>query len=106
GRARSWTRSQHRRPSDRARSGARPRLRPAGPHPRSSSGPRGVDRSERLTGLAVEDAFVGYKSTDVLRGTSVLVHPGECVAILGPNGAGKSTLLRAISGQLKLRAGR
>jgi branched-chain amino acid transport system ATP-binding protein len=59
-----------------------------------------------MIGLAVEDAFAGYKRTDVLRGITTSVRPGECVAILGPNGAGKSTLLRAISGQLKLRAGR
>ncbi|HEX3804337.1 MAG TPA: ATP-binding cassette domain-containing protein [Solirubrobacteraceae bacterium] len=58
-----------------------------------------------MSGLAVQDAYGGYAGTDVLRGVSIEVLAGQCVAVLGPNGAGKSTLLRLMSGQLKLRAG-
>lgn len=56
--------------------------------------------------LGIEDAHAGYTKTDVLRGVTISVQPGECLAVLGPNGAGKSTLFRAISGQLRLRQGR
>jgi len=59
-----------------------------------------------MTSLDLVDVEAGYKGTDVLRGISLSVAQGDCVAVLGPNGAGKSTLLRSISGQLKLRAGR
>jgi branched-chain amino acid transport system ATP-binding protein len=59
-----------------------------------------------MSGLVVEDVHAGYTGTDILRGVSVNVTAGECVGVLGPNGAGKSTLLRAMSGQLKMRAGR
>jgi branched-chain amino acid transport system ATP-binding protein len=55
--------------------------------------------------LELKDVVAGYGPTDVLREVSVLVEPGERVAVLGPNGAGKSTLLRATSGQLRLRSG-
>ena len=55
--------------------------------------------------LELTNIEAGYKGTDVLRGISLTIKPGECVGVLGPNGAGKSTLLKTISGQLRLRAG-
>jgi branched-chain amino acid transport system ATP-binding protein len=58
-----------------------------------------------MTGLAVHDVAAGYGGTDVLRGVSLAVRPGECVGVLGPNGAGKSTLLKVLSGQLRIRRG-
>jgi branched-chain amino acid transport system ATP-binding protein len=58
-----------------------------------------------VTRLAVEAIAAGYAGTDVLRGVSLGVAPGECVSVLGPNGAGKSTLLKVLSGQLKIRSG-
>jgi len=59
-----------------------------------------------MTSLAVEAVYAGYSGTDVLRGVSISVAPGECVGILGLNGAGKSTLLRVATGQVGLRAGK
>jgi branched-chain amino acid transport system ATP-binding protein len=58
-----------------------------------------------VTQLAVEAISAGYAGTDVLRGVSLAVSPGECIGVLGPNGAGKSTLLKVLSGQLKIRSG-
>ena len=48
--------------------------------------------------LAVDELHTGYDATEVLRGVSFAIQPGEVVAVLGSNGAGKSTTLRAISG--------
>jgi alpha-D-ribose 1-methylphosphonate 5-triphosphate synthase subunit PhnL len=41
----------------------------------------------------------------VLRGVSLAVRPGECVALADPSGAGKSTLLRSIYANYKPQAG-
>ena len=40
-----------------------------------------------------------------LKGVSMTVHEGQCVALLGGNGAGKSTTLKAISGTLNSEDG-
>ena len=44
--------------------------------------------------------YKSFGKTEIIRGASLVVRPGERVAIIGPNGAGKSTLFNLISGRL------
>ncbi len=55
--------------------------------------------------LEVKNLQVAYGALTALHGVSLVIHPGEMVALVGPNGAGKSTLLKTISGLLAPRAG-
>lgn len=55
--------------------------------------------------LQVKDLTAGYGAQDVLFGISLLIEPGEIVAVIGPNGSGKSTLLKVICGVLSGRQG-
>jgi urea transport system ATP-binding protein len=46
----------------------------------------------------VEVSFDGYRA---LRGLSLIVQPGEMLAIIGPNGAGKTTMMDVITGKTR-----
>ena len=55
--------------------------------------------------LRVENLHVAYGELPALQGVSLVIQPGEMIALVGPNGAGKSTLLKTISGLLPAGAG-
>jgi branched-chain amino acid transport system ATP-binding protein len=55
--------------------------------------------------LTLKGVTAGYGAFTALWDTSVVVKPGEAVAVVGPNGAGKTTLMRVISGLIAPRAG-
>ncbi len=59
------------------------------------------------TPYAVElrDLRKSFGKTELIRGASLAVRPGERVAIIGPNGAGKSTLFNLISGRFAPTSG-
>ncbi len=51
------------------------------------------------------DVRKSFGKTEIIRGASLAVQPGERVAIIGPNGAGKSTLFNLISGRFGVSSG-
>jgi branched-chain amino acid transport system ATP-binding protein len=55
--------------------------------------------------LELVDLCKAFGKTEIIRGTSLAVKPGERVAIIGPNGAGKSTLFNLISGRFAPSSG-
>ena len=55
--------------------------------------------------LELRDLRKSFGKTEIIRGTSLSVAPGERVDIIGPNGAGKSTLFNLISGRFGLTSG-
>jgi iron complex transport system ATP-binding protein len=55
--------------------------------------------------LQADNISVAIGSKRLIDAVSVVLQPGEMLAVVGPNGAGKSTLLRALSGEARLAAG-
>jgi branched-chain amino acid transport system ATP-binding protein len=56
--------------------------------------------------LALSGVSASYGSVPAVGDVSIDIGEGEAVGLLGANGAGKSTTLRAISGLVRLTAGR
>ena len=48
---------------------------------------------------------MGYGNAAVLRGLSLVVRPGQVLALAGRNGAGKTTLLRGLARLLRPQQG-
>ncbi len=55
--------------------------------------------------IELRDVRKSFGKTEIIRGASLAVRPGERVAIIGPNGAGKSTLFNLISGRFGSTSG-
>ena len=55
--------------------------------------------------LELRDVRKNFGKTEIIRGASLAVRPGERVAVIGPNGAGKSTLFNLISGRFGSSSG-
>jgi branched-chain amino acid transport system ATP-binding protein len=55
--------------------------------------------------VELRDLRKSFGKTEIIRGASLSVAPGERVAIIGPNGAGKSTLFNLISGRFGSSSG-
>jgi branched-chain amino acid transport system ATP-binding protein len=56
--------------------------------------------------LTLDGVSASYGAVPAIEGVSIEVGEGEAVGLLGANGAGKSTTLRAISGLVRLTAGK
>ncbi|HEY1543338.1 MAG TPA: ABC transporter ATP-binding protein [Xanthobacteraceae bacterium] len=56
--------------------------------------------------LTLGSVSASYGAVPAIEGVSIEVGEGEAVGLLGANGAGKSTTLRAISGLVRLTAGK
>jgi lipopolysaccharide export system ATP-binding protein len=56
--------------------------------------------------LDARDVVVSVGRTQVVRGVSLSLSPGEVVGVLGPSGAGKTTLFRALVGEVTVASGR
>jgi branched-chain amino acid transport system ATP-binding protein len=55
--------------------------------------------------IELKDLRKNFGKTEIIRGASLAVKPGERVAVIGPNGAGKSTLFNLMSGRLEATSG-
>jgi len=49
-------------------------------------------------GVTIENLSLAFGATQVIRGISLRIEPGEFFTFLGPSGSGKSTLLNLIAG--------
>ena len=57
-----------------------------------------LPKAPQPTQLLIDQLFVNYGDTTVVKGVSFSLKRGEIGSLLGPSGCGKTTLLRAIAG--------
>jgi len=55
-----------------------------------------------MVSLSIRNIKKSFGSTEVLKGISIDVEPGEFLVLVGPSGCGKSTLLNLIAGLEKI----
>jgi branched-chain amino acid transport system ATP-binding protein len=55
--------------------------------------------------LELVDVRKSFGKSEIIRGATLAIPPGERHAIIGPNGAGKSTLFNLVSGRFDLSGG-
>src|SRR5210317_145797 len=58
-----------------------------------------------MASLSIRNIRKSFGSTEVLKGISFDVAPGEFLVLVGPSGCGKSTLLNLIAGLEKITSG-
>ncbi|MCL2105505.1 MAG: ABC-F family ATP-binding cassette domain-containing protein [Oscillospiraceae bacterium] len=55
--------------------------------------------------LSIQNVTMGFEDRVLFSGVSLMMQPGERVALVGPNGCGKTTLMRLIMGELQPEEG-
>jgi branched-chain amino acid transport system ATP-binding protein len=55
--------------------------------------------------ISLKDVRKNFGPTEIIRGLTLAINPGERHAIIGPNGAGKSTMFHLISGRFEVTSG-
>ncbi len=58
-----------------------------------------------MPGLHLHDVRKSFGPTEIIRGVTLDIAPGERHALIGPNGAGKTTLFNLISGRFAVTSG-
>ena len=58
-----------------------------------------------MTSVTISNVTKRFGATEVLRGVTLEILPGQITGLIGPNGAGKTTVLNTISGEARADGG-